>query len=297
MNTAPAIWAVREEASALAHYVAEHLGGETFIALPSNRVVFAERFCLHSQWIFIGAVGIAVRYLNGLTRDKRADPAVVVLDEAGRFAIALLGGHEAGANELAHRVANLTGATPVITTATEALKPLVLGIGCRKNVSVEQIGAAVEGALQLVSRQIGEVREVATIDVKQDEPALIEWCGAKQIPLRIIACEEVAERAWITQPSAWVRENIGVEGVCEPCALIASPRGRLLLPKTARDGVTVALVEDAPFIRRCHPERSLAKQNAVEGSHEPHSSSDALETPAGSFDSALTRSAQDDRRV
>jgi len=39
-------------------------------------------------------------------------------------------------------------------------------------------------------------------------------------------------------------QNIGVEGVCEPCALIASPRGALALPKMAFDGVTVAVVED-----------------------------------------------------
>ena len=257
------IWTVRQDAEALAVHLASHLGGEVFLALPSNKAAFARQFRLHRRWIFIGTAGIAVRYLDGLTRDKHSDPALVVLDEAARCAIALLGGHEMGANELAYQVANLTGAAPVISTATEALKPLALGIGCRKNVSFQQIASAVESALQLVSRQIADVREVATIDLKQGETALLEWCKVNRILLRVIAREQVAARPWVTQPSAWVRENLGVDGVCEPCALIASPRGKLLLPKTLLDGVAVAIVEDVPFSFSCHPERSA--QRAVEG--------------------------------
>jgi cobalt-precorrin 5A hydrolase/precorrin-3B C17-methyltransferase len=70
--------------------------------------------------VLAGAVGIAVRAVAPLLDDKRRDPAVVSVDDAGRFAIALCGGHAAGANDLAHEVAALLGATPVITTATDA---------------------------------------------------------------------------------------------------------------------------------------------------------------------------------
>ena len=50
-------------------------------------------------------------------------------------------------------------------------------------------------------------------------------------------------RPWVTEPSPWVRENIGVGGVCEPCALLATSRGKLILPKFAHEGVTVAIVD------------------------------------------------------
>jgi len=48
----------------------------------------------------------------------------------------------------------------------------------------------------------------------------------------------------VSQPSDWVRQSVGLDGVCEPCALIASTRGRLVVPKTALDGVAVAIVAD-----------------------------------------------------
>lgn len=69
--------------------------------------------------IYVGATGIAVRAIAPYVRSKAQDPAVVVVDETGRFAIALLSGHLGGANELTERVAALCGATPVITTATD----------------------------------------------------------------------------------------------------------------------------------------------------------------------------------
>jgi cobalt-precorrin 5A hydrolase/precorrin-3B C17-methyltransferase len=66
------------------------------------------------------ATGIAVRVVGPLLSDKRSDPAVVCFDEAGRFAVALCGGHAGGANRLAREVAGLLGAAPVVTTATDA---------------------------------------------------------------------------------------------------------------------------------------------------------------------------------
>lgn len=69
--------------------------------------------------IFIGAAGIAVRAVAPWVKDKRTDPAVVVMDDAGRFSISLLSGHFGGANELAGETAGITGGTAVITTATD----------------------------------------------------------------------------------------------------------------------------------------------------------------------------------
>lgn len=242
------IWLVRAQSEALAARLCGRLGGTLYrpwlnAGIPQKQQ-FRAAYRHQGQWIMLAASGVAIRFLEGLPQDKLTDPPVVLLDEAGRFAVSLLGGHEGGGNRLAYRVANVAGAVPVVTTATEALKPLVIGIGCRKNTPVERIAAAVTRALALISRPLTAVREVATIDLKADEPGLLTFCAANELPLRVIAASDVAARGWVTSPSEWVQKNVGVDGVCEPCALIASPRGVLALPKTALDGVTVAVVED-----------------------------------------------------
>jgi cobalt-precorrin 5A hydrolase len=268
------IWPVRVQAEVLADRLGQRLAGELFRPWEqpgSQRELFKQSFALHSQWVLIMATGIAARFLDGLLQDKHHDPAVVVIDEAARYAIALVGGHEGGANALAYRVANAVGATPVVTTASEATRPFVVGIGCRKGVTAEQVEAAVLHALagmrvpatgegcsaapvastaaapavaSTATATLAEVRELATVDLKAEEPGLVAFSQAAGVPLRVIARHQIEARAWVTKASEWVRQSIGLEGVCEPCALIACPRGRLVVPKTALDGVAVAVVED-----------------------------------------------------
>ncbi|MBJ6725422.1 cobalt-precorrin 5A hydrolase [Geomesophilobacter sediminis] len=80
-----------------------------------------ERLWLEYEgFVFIMATGIVVRTVAPLLRSKDTDPAVVAIDDAGRFAISLLSGHLGGANALARSCAALTGSVPVVTTATDA---------------------------------------------------------------------------------------------------------------------------------------------------------------------------------
>jgi cobalt-precorrin 5A hydrolase / precorrin-3B C17-methyltransferase len=79
----------------------------------------AERWADVDAVIIIAATGIAVRAIAPHLASKADDPAVVCVDDAGRFAIALTGGHGGGANALARQIAALLGAQAVITTATD----------------------------------------------------------------------------------------------------------------------------------------------------------------------------------
>lgn len=83
-------------------------------------------------FVFIGAVGIAVRVMATHVRRKDVDPAVVVLDELGRYAIPILSGHLGGANALAGELAASVGAQPVITTATDLNRVFAVDVWSQK---------------------------------------------------------------------------------------------------------------------------------------------------------------------
>ena len=80
---------------------------------------------LKSQWrnfdgfIFISATGIAIRMINPYIKSKTIDPAVVVVDDMGRFSISLLSGHIGGANKIAEWIGKSIDAIPVVTTASD----------------------------------------------------------------------------------------------------------------------------------------------------------------------------------
>jgi cobalt-precorrin 5A hydrolase / precorrin-3B C17-methyltransferase len=101
-------------------------GRETARRLPYEHVHGSLATTVRQRWrdrdgfVLCCAVGVAVRVVAPLLGSKGGDAAVVCVDEAGRFAVPVVGGHAADANDLARDVAALLSATPVVTTATEA---------------------------------------------------------------------------------------------------------------------------------------------------------------------------------
>jgi cobalt-precorrin 5A hydrolase/precorrin-3B C17-methyltransferase len=111
------------------------------------RAAFAE--C--DQLVCFLATGAVVRLVAPLLSDKVSDPGVVCVDEAGRFAVSLVGGHGGGANELAREVGELLGAEPVVTTATDSV-----GVP-----GLDTLGFPVEGDVAGVSRAMLDGEPVA----------------------------------------------------------------------------------------------------------------------------------------
>jgi cobalt-precorrin 5A hydrolase/precorrin-3B C17-methyltransferase len=99
------------------------------------------------------ALGATTRLIAPLLQSKLTDPGVVVLDEAGRFAVPLVGGHTGGANELARRLADGLDATAVLTTATDAV-----GVP-----GLDTLGWPWSGAVAEVTRAILDERPVRVV--------------------------------------------------------------------------------------------------------------------------------------
>jgi len=107
------------------------------------------------------ATGVAVRLIAPLLESKHRDPGVVTVDDAGKFAVALCGGHEGGANALATRVADTLGGTPVITTASDSIgSPALDSLGEKLGFRLEEDSdLAAVGAALVSGERVGLVSD------------------------------------------------------------------------------------------------------------------------------------------
>ena len=137
--------------------------------------------------IFIGAVGIAVRSIAPYIKDKFCDPAVLVIDELGRYVIPLLSGHVGGANELANYIGEALSAAPIITTATDINDTFAVDIFAKKNnllISSRKLAKDVSAAL-LDNNCIDIDSDIKRIDVKELKKKLNPKNKACDIKVRI----------------------------------------------------------------------------------------------------------------
>ena len=111
----------RAEAAAAAPTAHSCYKGKTGLQIPTL-------FAAHDALIAIVSLGAVVRLIAPYLKSKESDPAVVVVDEAGEFAIPVLSGHLGGANALAGRLANALGATAVLTTASDVRRTLAVDL-------------------------------------------------------------------------------------------------------------------------------------------------------------------------
>lgn len=147
MNTA--YFYLTDEGGKLAHKLAAAHPGDIY-----NKENFKENlragFGRYDSLVCIMATGIVVRILAPLIVHKTSDPAVVVLDQKGKYAISLLSGHLGGANDLAREMAVISGGEAVITTATDVADELSFDTFAKKyDMAIENIGQLkhISGAL------------------------------------------------------------------------------------------------------------------------------------------------------
>jgi cobalt-precorrin 5A hydrolase/precorrin-3B C17-methyltransferase len=281
----------------------------------------------HKNFIFIMASGIVVRTIAPLIKDKRTDPAVIVLDEKGKYAISLLSGHIGGANEFAKEIASFLKGEAVITTASDVnnlpsidvwakdnglaienwdtvpgistrflntgklkvysdieismpkgfqrtdkpdsadvlitnkqfkthpprrtkfknkiyLRPknLIIGIGCNRGTSADEVEDAVKDTLIKNNLSFLSIRFIATIDIKGNEPGLIAFAQKYNLGIKTFTANEL-NTVKVASKSDVAFKSTGAYAVAEPAAILASENGKLLVKKQKMGNVTVAVSE------------------------------------------------------
>ena len=116
----------------------------------------------------------------------------------------------------------------------------VLGVGCKKNVSFQMLETALATFLDRTGVCEQAISAVASIDLKKNEPGLLDLCAAHGWPLKTYPAEQLRAVEGQFTPSAFVQGVTGVDNVCERSAVLASG-GTLCQGKTAGDGITMAL--------------------------------------------------------
>jgi cobalt-precorrin 5A hydrolase/precorrin-3B C17-methyltransferase len=279
----------------------------------------------YGRLVFVMSAGIVVRTIAPLVKDKKTDPAIVVLDEKGEHVISLLSGHLGGANNLAREIANFLGTEAVITTASDVrgltsidlwardgdlviedwallpragtrllnkgrlsvytdvelpmpagfirvnepssadllvthrvsvscrkdkdpspltLRPknLVVGIGCNKGTSTDEINNAVREVLAGHNLAFASVRSMATVAMKTKEPGIRIFSKTYSFDIVSFTPAQLNAVAGISKSEAAFRAT-GAKAVAEPAALLAAGAKRLLVPKQKVGNVTVAVAQ------------------------------------------------------
>ncbi|MCK5917393.1 MAG: cobalamin biosynthesis protein [Cocleimonas sp.] len=209
-------------------------------------------FIANHPLIFITATGIAVRSLAPVINNKLSDPPVLVMDEQGQFVIPLLSGHEGGANEWAREVSELMNAQLVITTKDAWQQPVyVLGMGCDKGCPESYLQSLIDQYISV--EQLPRIVAIASLDLKQKEPALVALSHRLGLPFICYSAERLNTVAnKLSYKSEIVYREVGCYGVAEAAALIhahqlTQQKAELVLIKQKNKRATCALVRSYPI--------------------------------------------------
>ena len=129
--------------------------------------------------------------------------------------------------------------------ASLLLKPreYVIGIGCKKGKKVNEIDDFILKTLKKKGISIIQIFALSSISQKRDEQGIVEWCRREGIPFFTYTAEELQEVNGNFTASSFVKDQVGVDNVCERAAVKAcGENGKLILTKVAENGMTIAIV-------------------------------------------------------
>ncbi|ABK45620.1 cobalamin (vitamin B12) biosynthesis CbiG protein [Magnetococcus marinus MC-1] len=180
-------------------HVADYTGAKGVVRGPIKHHM-AELLASFEQLVFFVSIGGVVRLIAPHLKSKESDPGVVCVDDAARFVIPILAGHVGGANDHARLVAQLLGAEPVITTASDVRKTIPVDILGR------ELGWKVEALKDNITRVSAHMVNEEAVAFVQEVGSRNWWPEDKPLPKNVqlfnrfeeVPVEAFAGILWVT---------------------------------------------------------------------------------------------------
>ena len=228
-------------ANDLANHIAERTGAEAVIttATDINKKFAVDLFAKRNSLYIANKDGIAK-----VSSKVLAGKEITICIETG---------HEITCEETGMQIVPYppVGFVDVVVTSKDAvfdtsilLKPreYVIGIGCKRGKNVNEIDKFISKTINEMGISIMQIFALSSISQKRDEQGIIEWCRKEGIPFLTYTAEELQEVNGNFTKSSFVKDQVGVDNVCERAAVKACGEdGKLILSKVAENGMTIAI--------------------------------------------------------
>lgn len=228
-------------ANDLANYIAEKTGAEPVIttATDIHKIFAVDLFAKKNSLHIANKDGIAK-----VSSKVLAGKEVTISIEAGHQIV----GGESGIRLVPYPP---VGFVDVVITSKEdtfdaslllKAKEYVIGIGCKRGKNVKEIDKFISTTINELGISIMQISALSSISQKRDEQGILEWCRKKGIPFFTYTAEELQGVNGNFTESSFVRDQVGVDNVCERAAVKSCGEdGKLIVPKIAGNGMTIAI--------------------------------------------------------
>ncbi|MBC8516677.1 MAG: cobalamin biosynthesis protein [Nitrosopumilus sp.] len=190
--------------------------GITWYSEPTTEKII-ELFKNNNALICIFSLGAVIRLIAPYLKDKKTDPAVIVIDDKTNFVISVLSGHIGGANELTEEIAEKLGSLPIITTAADVNKTIAVDlVGREFNWKIDDDSTVTKISAHMVNEEpIGVFQEAG------------EKNWYKKLPKNVIIYENIEDlkksnsKAHLIISDKIIEEKISKESVIyRPASLV-----------------------------------------------------------------------------
>jgi len=150
----------------------------------NTKIMIEEIFKEYESIICIFSLGAVIRLISNLLKDKKTDPAVIVIDDKANFVISTLSGHLGGANSLTKSIADILNSTPVITTAADV----------NETIAVDLIGSEFKWRIE----NFENVTKISAFMVNEEKIGVYQDTGEtkwwnKELPKNVSIVKDIDE--------------------------------------------------------------------------------------------------------